>query len=102
MSLGIPIKESVFIETNIKDNCNYNICESCNGKMTATLIWEDGTVKTHPTFVGTRRFCDECKKKKNKEKYQSKRKNKNYKKYFKIGQKYLVILIKMLSLMICI
>jgi len=79
MYLGIPIKESVFIETNVKENCNYAVCEKCEGKMTATLIWEDGTVKTHPSFVGTRKFCDACKCKIKIEKYQIKRKNKNCK-----------------------
>lgn len=51
----------VFKETNVDVNYkHYVVCNGCNEKLTASLVTEDGSLKTHPILVGIRKFCDEC------------------------------------------
>jgi hypothetical protein len=63
--MNLPIEVKVFKETNIDSRYKYYVqCQRCKENLTATLIWSNGKIETHPTFVGTRKFCDQCKREK--------------------------------------
>jgi hypothetical protein len=63
--MNLPIEVKVFKETNIDSRYKYYVhCQRCKETLTATLVWPNGKIETHPTFVGTRKFCDQCKREK--------------------------------------
>jgi predicted nucleic acid-binding Zn ribbon protein len=60
--MDLPIDVKVYKETNINPKYErYIECQRCKSKLTATLTWANGKIITDPTFVGTRKFCDQCK-----------------------------------------
>jgi len=63
--MNLPIEVKVFKETNLDSKYKYYVqCQRCKETLTATFIWANGKIETHPTFVGTRKFCDQCKREK--------------------------------------
>ena len=65
MNEGLPIDVKVFKETNTNLSYNnYVTCQRCKSKLTASVKWSNGKILTDPAFVGTRKFCDQCKREK--------------------------------------
>ena len=63
--MDLPIEVKVFKETNLNSRYKYYVqCQRCKETLTASLLWSNGKIETHPTFVGTRKFCDQCKREK--------------------------------------
>lgn len=63
--MNLPIEVKVFKETNLDSRYKYYVqCQRCKETLTATFVWPNGKIETHPTFVGTRKFCDQCKREK--------------------------------------
>jgi predicted nucleic acid-binding Zn ribbon protein len=76
--MDLPIEVKVFKETNLNSKYKYYVqCQRCKETLTATLIWANGKIETHPTFVGTRKFCDQCKSEKRLEANKSNKVRKN-------------------------
>ena len=60
--MDLPIEVKVFKETKLDSIYKYYVqCQRCKETLTATVKWASGKIITHPTFVGTRKFCDQCK-----------------------------------------
>jgi hypothetical protein len=63
--MDLPIEVKVFKETKLDSKYKYYVqCQRCKETLTATVKWASGKIITDPTFVGTRKFCDECKREK--------------------------------------
>jgi len=60
--MDLPIEVKVFKETNIDSRYKHYVqCQRCKETLTASVIWSNGKILTDPIFVGTRKFCDQCK-----------------------------------------
>ena len=76
--MDLPIEVKVFKETNLDSKYKYYVqCQRCKETLTATFVWPNGKIETHPTFVGTRKFCDQCKREKQLEANKSNKVRKN-------------------------
>ena len=76
--MDLPIEVKVFKETNLNSRYKYYVqCQRCKETLTASLLWSNGKIETHPTFVGTRKFCDQCKREKQLEANKSNKVRKN-------------------------
>jgi predicted nucleic acid-binding Zn ribbon protein len=60
--MDLPIEVKVFKETKIDSRYKHYVqCQRCKETLTASVIWANGKILTGPSFVGTRKFCDQCK-----------------------------------------